>query len=148
MISLKRILWLKSWDQTDFTYTASQGVCLSILEPALGVVNACLPTIRPVLDKVSNIDVLTWVKGHRKNSAIENQLRHNRTRSSSSPDDSGRNNYLPLKDLPASLTKPQISARSAHDERIRLDVVKPDNHAIQVTRTFDVDITEGDSHHV
>lgn len=150
MISLQRVLWLKHWDLTDFTYTVVPGACWSVLEPALGVVNACLPTIRPVLQKVFNKDALAWFKANRKYPAMDRPLKHNYAGSSSLPNDSDKNRFLRMKDLRSPLTKPPISADHsvASDNRMRSDVVEPDSNAIQVISTWDVETMEDGSHHV
>lgn len=52
VLSLLRILSVVSWDLTDPTYTGTGITAYSILEPMLGVVNACLPAMRPALGAV------------------------------------------------------------------------------------------------
>ncbi|KAK0634285.1 hypothetical protein B0T17DRAFT_1739 [Bombardia bombarda] len=52
LLSLLRVIWLVSWDLNDQTYSGVPGVIYSTLEPVLGVVNACLPTIRPALNRL------------------------------------------------------------------------------------------------
>lgn len=47
-----RVIWLQNWDLTDMTYTVTPGAIYSVLEPTLGVVNACLPTIKPAIIKM------------------------------------------------------------------------------------------------
>ncbi|KAI0518555.1 hypothetical protein F5B22DRAFT_599651 [Xylaria bambusicola] len=49
ILSLLRIVSIPAWDLTDPTYTGTGITVYSILEPTLGVVNACLPTMRPAL---------------------------------------------------------------------------------------------------
>ena len=48
-MSMLRVIWLHNWDLTDMTYTVTPGAIYSVLEPTLGVVNACLPTIKPAI---------------------------------------------------------------------------------------------------
>lgn len=50
-MSLLRVLWLQSWDLSDLTYSTPPGAIYSILEPTLGVVNSCLPIIKPATNK-------------------------------------------------------------------------------------------------
>lgn len=149
MISLQRILWLRDWEHTDLTYTVELGACWTTLEPALGVVNACLPTIRPVLRKVFNKDVLAWSKTSRKNSN-NHSWKENRTGPSTSRSDSDKNGFLPLKDLQTPPTKPRTNAHhlTASDDRMNSDVEGPDGNAIQVTRTWAVENLDDGSHHV
>ncbi|CAG8974184.1 hypothetical protein HYALB_00007347, partial [Hymenoscyphus albidus] len=52
IVTLLRVVWLQNWDLSDLTYTLKPGAIYSILEPALGVLNACLPVIAPVLKKL------------------------------------------------------------------------------------------------
>ncbi|CAI6019504.1 unnamed protein product [Clonostachys chloroleuca] len=49
VLSLLRVIWIWNWDLTDLTYTVVPIAIWSALEPALGVVNACLPTMMPAL---------------------------------------------------------------------------------------------------
>lgn len=51
IFSLLRVVALATWDLTDITWTTTDVSIYSILEPNLGVVNACLPTIRPAVVK-------------------------------------------------------------------------------------------------
>jgi hypothetical protein len=44
----------------DPTYTGSGIAIYSVLEPTLGVVNACLPVIRPAIRKLGGNGFLTW----------------------------------------------------------------------------------------
>ncbi|KAI1134209.1 hypothetical protein F5Y05DRAFT_422792 [Hypoxylon sp. FL0543] len=53
ILSLLRVISILSWDMTDATYTTTGVALYSILEPTLGVVNACLPTIKPALIRIS-----------------------------------------------------------------------------------------------
>ena len=59
IVSLQRVIWLRQWDQSDLAFDAILGVCWSILEPSLGVINACLPVMWPVLQKLFRRPSLT-----------------------------------------------------------------------------------------
>lgn len=148
MISLQRILWLRDWDQTDLDYTVELGAIWTTLEPALGVVNACLPTIRPVLRKVFYKDVLASSKTSRKNSNNHSWKKY-RTEPFTSRSDSDRNYFLPLNNLQTP-AKPQTNAHHlpASDDRRNSDVEGPGSNAIQVTRTWAVENLDDGSHHV
>ncbi|KAI0529926.1 hypothetical protein GGR58DRAFT_509015 [Xylaria digitata] len=52
VVSLLRVLWLINWDLNDLTYTVTPGAIYSVLEPTLGIVNACLPTIKPAMKRM------------------------------------------------------------------------------------------------
>ncbi|KAI1396385.1 hypothetical protein F4819DRAFT_135417 [Hypoxylon fuscum] len=62
VVSLLRILWLNSWDLTDINYGVGSGTIYSGLEPTLGVVNACLPTITPALIRLFGTGLLGRTK--------------------------------------------------------------------------------------
>ena len=149
VISLRRVLWLKHWNLTDLTYIITPGACWSVLEPTLGVVNTCLPTIQPVSRKVFNKDILAWSKANRRNSTLDRVWKLNRTGPFSFPHDSGDNNLLRLKDLQTLPTKPQISEDHpvVADYRMRSDVVNTDRRTILVTKTWDIEsVRDGDDH--
>ncbi|KAI5923169.1 hypothetical protein F4810DRAFT_226154 [Camillea tinctor] len=76
VISLLRVIWLHNWQFDDMTYTVIPGAIYSILEPTLGVINACLPTMRPVLRKISGNHGFTWSQ-NRKNGTDEFNLSKN-----------------------------------------------------------------------
>ncbi|KAI0815494.1 hypothetical protein GGR55DRAFT_675109 [Xylaria sp. FL0064] len=54
VISLHRVLWVSTWDLCDLTYGVVNVTVYTMLEPFLGVVNACLPVIKPALIGISN----------------------------------------------------------------------------------------------
>lgn len=49
VISLLRVIAVRQWDLSDITYSHVNVLIYSILEPTLGVVNTCLPTIKPAI---------------------------------------------------------------------------------------------------
>lgn len=61
-MSLMRVIWLSNWDLTDMTYTVTPGAIYSVLEPTLGVVNACLPTIKPAINMFLGESFIHWSK--------------------------------------------------------------------------------------
>ncbi len=85
IISLQRVLWLQRWDLKDLTYTDAPGACWSTLEPTLGVVNACLPIMRPVLRKLFHSGIFSWSTkasssdNHQHHAAGTPHHRHRRT---------------------------------------------------------------------
>ncbi|KAI0973693.1 hypothetical protein F4678DRAFT_425557 [Xylaria arbuscula] len=52
IISLFRVISLHRWSQQDVTFGSAQISMFSTVEPTLGVVNACLPTIKPALYRI------------------------------------------------------------------------------------------------
>ncbi|KAI1487872.1 hypothetical protein F5X96DRAFT_686403 [Biscogniauxia mediterranea] len=60
VLSLLRVVWLQNWHLDDMTYTVTAGAIYTILEPTLGVINACLPTMRPVLKRLFGTSVSAW----------------------------------------------------------------------------------------
>ncbi|KAI1662905.1 hypothetical protein F4813DRAFT_342302 [Daldinia decipiens] len=55
VFSLLRVIWLFEFDLGDITYSSPTGVIYAILEPALGVINACVPTIKPAVNRVTSL---------------------------------------------------------------------------------------------
>lgn len=49
------------------TYTVTPGAIYSVLEPTLGVVNACLPTIKPAVVRLFGPGALNWTRHDRSN---------------------------------------------------------------------------------
>ncbi|KAJ6024063.1 hypothetical protein N7540_004860 [Penicillium herquei] len=62
VISLLRVVWLWTWNLADLTYTVTPGAIYSVLEPTLGVVNACLPTIKPAINRIFGAGVFHSTK--------------------------------------------------------------------------------------
>jgi hypothetical protein len=65
--------WLATWDLTDLTYTETPGAIYSILEPTLGVVNACLPTIKPAMKKILELDTPNSSQHDSETKGLSNQ---------------------------------------------------------------------------
>ncbi|OJZ81564.1 hypothetical protein ASPFODRAFT_75118 [Aspergillus luchuensis CBS 106.47] len=63
VISLLRVIWLWTWNLADMTYNVTPGAIYSVLEPNLGVVNACLPTIKPAVNQLFGSGTLHGAKG-------------------------------------------------------------------------------------
>ena len=148
IISLQRVLWLQHWDLTDLTYTVTPGACWSTLEPILGVVNACMPAMRPVLRKLFNRDVFSGSDPSHRQPPVHRRWLQPHTRSSSqhsSPSDrmafwrpsDPRNPSVGLRSLKIHLADSDGSMVSV--------AAKPEGNNIQVTRSWSVDFTiEGD----
>lgn len=49
ILSLLRVIWIGQWDLDDVTYTVISVQIYTVLEPTLGIVNTCLPTIKPAI---------------------------------------------------------------------------------------------------
>ncbi|KAI0847687.1 hypothetical protein F5Y00DRAFT_271026 [Daldinia vernicosa] len=62
VFSLLRVMWLFKLDIDDPTYSYSTCVIYSALEPALGVINACVPTIKPAINRLSSICTNWWTR--------------------------------------------------------------------------------------
>ncbi|KAI1395047.1 hypothetical protein F4819DRAFT_220384 [Hypoxylon fuscum] len=63
ILSFLRVLWVVSWDVTDLTYGVGAGTIYSALEPTLGIVNACLPIIKPALIQISTTSGCVRARG-------------------------------------------------------------------------------------
>lgn len=63
VISVVRIIAIKQvGSKTDVTYESVLDNICTALEPTLGVINACLPILQPVLSKLSGNTKLAWSK--------------------------------------------------------------------------------------
>ena len=62
IISIVRVISIHRLDYQDVTYSlVLDNICTS-LEPTLGVINACLPILQPVVSKVCGSTVFAWSK--------------------------------------------------------------------------------------
>ncbi|KAI1642805.1 uncharacterized protein F4817DRAFT_351738 [Daldinia loculata] len=55
VVSILRIISLFELDLDDPTYSATTEVIYSALEPALGVINACVPIIKPAVNRLTSL---------------------------------------------------------------------------------------------
>ena len=53
VITILRIKYLSSVDLQNITYSVAPAWLFTLLEPMLGILNACLPVIRPAITKLS-----------------------------------------------------------------------------------------------
>ena len=60
IISLLRVISITQWDLDDVAYSSTEVSIYSVLEPCLGVVNACLPTIQPALKRIFGPGIAVW----------------------------------------------------------------------------------------
>ncbi|KAI1385850.1 uncharacterized protein F4822DRAFT_356071 [Hypoxylon trugodes] len=130
VISLLRVIWLHNWDLSDMTYTVTPGAIYSVLEPTLGVVNACLPTMRPALIRIFGNGSLNWSRkdglGTNDSSILSNRDR----RLARNSKDRYSRNFLRLDDdIP--LTNIQAENRQAIDSG--------QSNVITVIREWDID---------
>lgn len=49
-------------DYEDLSYSVELDGIWTFLEPALGIINACLPVLQPVLSRFLNFSILKWAK--------------------------------------------------------------------------------------
>jgi hypothetical protein len=62
ILSVVRVVAISKLDLTDVTYTIVLDNIMSALEPTLGVINACLPLLQPIIPKISENKIITWFK--------------------------------------------------------------------------------------
>lgn len=60
IISLIRVVYVRNLDLQDFIYSSADLTSWSLLEPTLGVVNACLPVLKPVFQQLAQSRLRTW----------------------------------------------------------------------------------------
>ena len=65
VISVFRLKSLLNVSFTDLTYTVTDGLIWSLLEPTLGLVSACLPTMRPLFSRLFPDRLLNRSKGNK-----------------------------------------------------------------------------------
>ncbi len=68
IITILRIKALYDLDLTDITFSIAPMGLYTLLEPTLGIVNACLPVIQPVLHKLPQLGLSSWLQGTTKRS--------------------------------------------------------------------------------
>ncbi|KAI2637748.1 hypothetical protein GGS26DRAFT_544993 [Hypomontagnella submonticulosa] len=98
VISLLRVLWLQSWDLNDLTYTAGPGALYSNLEPTLGVVNACLPTIKPAINRIFGAGAMKWTKKKSNGTDSSNTVAENESNLLSSVKGARHGDFIRLED--------------------------------------------------
>lgn len=54
VLSAVRIHAIATLDYEDFSYSVVPDGIYSVLEPCLGVINACLPVLQPIVNKLTN----------------------------------------------------------------------------------------------
>jgi hypothetical protein len=69
IISLLRVIYVHNLNLADFWYSSAGLANWSVLEPTLGIVNACLPVLRPVAQKILGSKVFAWKSGSGEGSA-------------------------------------------------------------------------------
>lgn len=60
VLTILRINSVQILDLTDVTSSCAPLALWTVLEPTLGVVNACLPVMRPALQKIFGSDAILW----------------------------------------------------------------------------------------
>lgn len=117
------MVYLLTLDLVDFTYSSAMLTVWSVLEPTLGIVNACLPLIRPATDKLFRPGPL-WYKWSTKKTKSEHRWPHGPPGPSSPPNDprtkdSQRlyNDSYPLENVDASRNLTTTSAEASDLER-------------------------------
>ncbi|KAF2260595.1 hypothetical protein CC78DRAFT_472559, partial [Lojkania enalia] len=65
IISIARVVAIKKLNFADVTYDIVLDNTTTALEPTLGVINACLPLLKPVVSKLSGMQISTWFKSLR-----------------------------------------------------------------------------------
>lgn len=133
---------------TDLTYTVTPGAYWTTLEPTLGVVNACLPVMRPALRKIFNMEFSMWSKFHGTQVSTERGWFHGSARSSSHKGGSEKNHFrrlsapkFVLTDLeaskPSATTFDMVSFSTADAPQKRFDEALSGD-VIKVTRSWNV----------
>lgn len=118
-----RVVWLWTWDLTDMTYTVTPGAIYSVLEPTLGVVNACLPVIKPSLTKIFKRNLFQSKPGT-STSGGSGAFRSRKTDTSANEGNDNHGNFVRLADnIP--LSNVEANYRS-HRDLTRADAIHVD----------------------
>ncbi|VUC26044.1 unnamed protein product [Clonostachys rosea] len=80
IISMLRVISVSQWDLNDVTYATTNVSIYSVLEPCLGVVNACLPTIQPAIKRIFGDAVASWSSHDSQGTPIDTKVSRNRER--------------------------------------------------------------------
>lgn len=70
IISILRLVDLARLDLNDLTYNLAKVAVWTGLEPMLGIINACLPVIQPVVKRVLESNVFSRSSRNRSNSKV------------------------------------------------------------------------------
>lgn len=97
VLTILRVIYLHNLNLVDFTYSSAMLSIWSVLEPTLGIVNACLPLIRPASDKLFCL-VSLWFNWSTKKTKFEHRLVHVPTEPLSSANEPDRKNFQRLYD--------------------------------------------------
>ena len=114
IISAFRIKSIADLDFTDFTYSLINDGIWSALEPLLGIVNACLPILQPVIAKVGETSLFSRSRGSSKASNSKGSSDQSSTKPLH-PDESDTKNFhrlynhYPLEDNPVVSNQNQSS---------------------------------------
>ena len=168
IISLQRVLWFKNWDLLDLSYTSVGGDYWSILEPSLGIVNACLPTMQPVLRKLFKNKYTSWNRSAISTADQRNLARNDRTVASIHASvDADRRHFHRLRDSQYPVvelqdpgwTVPEMEVREEfvqglypdaleEERRLKADGAGAGAGGIQVVTTWEVEARERSDEHV
>lgn len=73
VVTALRIVYLVKLDYSDFSYSGGLFSIWSIVENNLGIVNACLPVMRPLLRKIPDWFPFLWLRNKRFKQIMENK---------------------------------------------------------------------------
>lgn len=133
IMSLLRIVWLQNWDLSDMTYTVTPGAIYSFLEPALGVINACLPAMKPALNRLSRKQATERYKNsHSTRNESSNISSQDRRKPSALRD--VHHGAFTLLDDDIPLTNIYVDGDSAHDFN--------QGNTITITRAWEIGSTD------
>ena len=62
VVTILRVVYLLTLDLEDFAYSSAMLTVWSVLEPTLGIVSACIPLLRPAIERVFRPGRFSWFK--------------------------------------------------------------------------------------
>ena len=75
VLSAVRVSAIANLDYEDFSYSVVADGVYSVLEPCLGVINASLPVLQPVADKIGHSRMFSFLRGSSYAKSSGRQLR-------------------------------------------------------------------------
>jgi len=129
VLSAIRIHAIATLDYLDFSYSVVPDGVYSVLEPCLGVINASLPVLQPIAEKISHSRIFSLIRGSYLASSYNRRAKQN------SCDWEGP----PSKDLAPGPFR-RLDDRRDMDDYIPLtETHKPSSRSIQIKTDLQVD---------
>lgn len=141
--TILRIVSIQRLDNMDLAYSFEDVAYWSVLEPLLGIVNACSPIIRPAIQKVFDFEFPEWSRFGQSTKKAKTYGSNTSASYSTAPNDGNfhrlhsQGYQLGDIDVEGIVTLPENSY--SRDPAARTLTTSPPLNAIKVTRGWHVD---------